>query len=76
MNRLNCLEFEKHRTNQYERKKNQLNPAKEKMNRIKHETKLKTPNRRNLDMFMNSYEHGDERKRWRREETYVVEELG
>ena len=55
-------------------KKKQLNPAKENKNRTLHEIKLKTPNRRNLDMFLNSYEHGDDRKRWRREETYVNED--
>jgi len=56
-------------------RKKQLNPAKENKNRTLHEIKLKTPNKRNLDMFLNSYEHGDERKRWRREETYVNEDL-
>jgi len=56
-------------------KKKQLNPAKENKNRTLYEIKLKTPNRRNLDMFLNSYEYGDERKSWRREETYVNEDL-
>ena len=56
-------------------KKKQLNPAKENKNRTLYEIKLKTPNRRKLDMFLNSYEYGDERKIWRREETYVNEDL-
>jgi len=56
-------------------KKKQLNPAKENKNRTLYEIKLKTPNKRKLDMFLNSYEYGDERKIWRREETYVNEDL-
>ena len=56
-------------------KKKQLNPAKENKNRTLYEIKLKTPNRRNLDMFLNSYEHGNEMKRWRREELMRMKSL-
>ena len=56
-------------------KKKQLNPAKENKNRTLYEIKLKTPNRRNLDMFLNSYEHGNEMERWRREELMRMKSL-
>jgi len=56
-------------------KKKQLNPAKEHKNRTLHEFKLKTPNRKNLDMFLNSKELGNEMKRWRREELMRMKSL-
>jgi len=56
-------------------KKKQLNPAKENKNQTLYEFKLKTPNRRNLDMFLKSYEHGNEMKRWRRKELMRMKSL-
>lgn len=50
--------------------------GRKKMNRIEHKTKLKHRIERTEDVFMNSYGHGDERNRWKREKTCVVEELG
>ena len=56
-------------------KKKHLNPAKENKNRTLYEIKLKTLNRRNLNMFLNSYELGNEMKRWRREELMRMKSL-
>jgi len=44
-------------------KKKHLKPAKEHKNRTLHEFKLKTPNRKIPDMFLNSNELGNEMKR-------------
>ena len=56
-------------------KKKQFNPAKEHKNRTLHEFKLKTPNRKILDMFLNSNELGNEMKRSRREELMRMKSL-
>ena len=56
-------------------KKKQLNPGKEHKNRTQHEFKLKTPNRKILDMFLNSNKLGNQMKRWRREELMRMKSL-